>query len=278
MKQNGKIGRASVKRASALMRAIDAAVDGSLGSDETAARVRRYVAEHDAPADDATAFGRLCLVIFAQGLHWSAVEAKRAALKAAFYGFEPAVLAGFDDAKIAQVLSQPIIRNEAKVRVCIDNARQWRALANGSGSFLARLAALASNDDAAEGWPALAASLSGDFARVGETAARQTLKRWGFFTAFAHPGARRVLERLNVVAADAAPAAAQLAIGAIAAQLGRDPYAVEAVLALFAGLGPCRVKPQCAECALSDRCPSTLVAAAASPGAESAEDSASKKN
>jgi 3-methyladenine DNA glycosylase Tag len=263
MKRNGKTRRASAKRAIALMRGIDAAVDGALGSDETAARVRRYVAEHDAPADDAAAFGRLCLVIFAQGLHWPAVEAKRAALTTAFYGFEPAVVAGFDDAKIAQVLTQPIIRNEAKVRVCVDNARQWRALANGSGSFLARLAALASDDDATEGWPALAASLSRDFARIGETAARQTLTRWGFFTAFSHPGARRGLERLGGVDAGAAPAAAQIAIGAIAAQLGRDAYAVEALLALFAGLGPCRVQPQCGECPLSDRCPAALVAAPA---------------
>jgi hypothetical protein len=54
----------------------------------------------------------------------------------------------------------------------------------------------------------------------------------------------------------------QLAIGAIAHQLGRDPYAVEAVLALFAALGPCRVRPQCDECALADRCPSAVVAQA----------------
>jgi 3-methyladenine DNA glycosylase Tag len=235
------------------MRTIDVAVDELLGTDEVSARVRRYVADHDAPADEKIAFGRLCLVIFAQGLQWSAVEAKRAALADAFRGFEPAAVMAL---AVRDLLTQPIIRNEAKVRTCVENARRWSELGNGAASYLGRVAASAANDDATAGWPALAAQLATDFERIGETAARQTLKRWGFFTAFAHPGAQRVLTRLGVIEHDAAPAATQLAVGAIASELGRDPYAVEAVLALFAGLGPCRVKPRCAECGLSDRCPS----------------------
>ena len=262
MKRTGILKRTSVKRAASLMRAVDTAVDTALGSEEVAARVRRYVADHDAPADDAVAFGRLCLVVFAQGMQWAIVESKRAALETAFCGFDPAAVAAFDDARIRQMLAQPIIRNEAKLRVCVDNARRWRELAADDGTYLARLARYAVGDQPESGWPGLAQTLCVDFSRMGAIATRQTLKRWGFFTAFAHPGARRVLERLNVIDAAKEPEGVQLAIGAIAQQLGRDPYAVEAVLALFAALGPCRVRPQCDECALSDRCPSAAVAQA----------------
>lgn len=262
MKHTGKLKRTFIKRAASLMRAVDTAVDATLGSDEVAARVRRYVADHDAPADDAVAFGRLCLVVFAQGMQWAIVESKRAALESAFCGFDPAAVAAFDDANIGQMLAQPIIRNEAKLRACVDNARRWRELAAGDGTYLARLARNAAGDQPESGWPGLAETLCADFSRMGAIATRQTLKRWGFFTAFAHPGARRVLERLNVIETGREPEAVQLAIGAIAHQLGRDPYAVEAVLALFAALGPCRVRPQCDECALSDRCPSAVVAQA----------------
>jgi len=252
-----KNGAGTAKRAASLMRDVERSVDGLLGADEASRRCRRYVADHDAPADDPTAYSRLCMVVFAQGLGFGAVESKLDSFVEAFDGFAPERVALFDEERIARVLQSPIIRNEAKVRACVENARRWMAAA-GDGTYLGRVAQIAADDDAAGGWPALTAELQKDFARLGDTAARQTLKRWGFFTAFAHPGSRRVIERLELVDAADSPAAAQCFVGSVARVIGRDPYQVEATLALFASLGPCKRQPECDECPLAERCPTAL--------------------
>ena len=243
-----------MKAASPLIRSIDRANDALLGVDEHAARLRRYVADHDAPADDAAAFGRLCEVVFAQGLGIRVVLAKRDALTAAFAHFDPLRVCVFDDSDVKRLLASPIIRNEMKIRACIENACRWRK-ASGDGAYLACVARVAAADDHAAGWPALVAMLCSDFERIGESAARQTLKRWGFFSTLAHPGARRVLERLGLVAPEMANPDVQAFVGALARKVCRDPYALEASIALFAALGPCRPNPQCERCPLSEHCP-----------------------
>jgi len=258
--------RAITRKGLPLVRAIEVIVDASLGSDDCTARLHRYVADHDAPADDTVAFGRLCEVVFTQGIGIAVVMGKRPSLYAAFHGFDPAVVSEYGDDDVRRLLSQPIIRNEAKIRACIENAKRWQSLAAPIGGYLARVARIAAEDGASEGWPALCAMLVDDFTRINEPTARQTLKRWGFFTASPHPGSRRVVERLELIDRDAMAAAGQLAIGAIAQALGRDPYAIEGTLSLFAALGPCRPMPACTACALADRCPTgsgALSAAAA---------------
>jgi 3-methyladenine DNA glycosylase Tag len=270
-----KSASATARGGAALLRAIDRVVDSELGADESAARVRRYVADHDAPANDAIAFGRLCEVIFAQGIGFTIVARKHDALCRAFDNFELSAVAAFGEDDVARLLGEPIIRNRSKICACIENARRWRATAAQHGSYLARVAEAAAQDDPVGGWPALTALLAGDFVRLNETGARQTLKRWGFFTAFGHPGSRRVVERLDLVDTRSTPAAGQLMIGAIAQALSRDAYAVEATLALFAALGPCRLDPRCPTCALCERCPAGARTNAAStsgattPGGES---------
>jgi hypothetical protein len=237
----------------AVVRRIEAAVDASIGADDAGARIRRYVGEHDAPPDDRVAFARLCHVVFAQGLGAETVMSKGNALAKAFDGFDPPTVARFGHARVAALMDAPIIRNEAKIRACIENARRWIERGR-SGSYLGRIAQIAAQDDAAGGWPLLASTLQGDFVRLGEPAARQGLKRWGFFTAVAHPGARRALERLGFAGSDEPGPAFQLRVGQAAQRLGRDPYAIEGVLALFAGVGPCRKLPQCERCMLAQKC------------------------
>ena len=263
MRSVKKGGAGAARRASRHVSDIEQAVDVLIGADEAARRSRRYLADHDAPSDDHIAYARLCLVVFAQGLGFNAVDAKLQALNEAFVGFAPDRVATFDDAQIARVLEAPIIRNEAKVRACVENARRWVEASDGA-TYLGKIAAIAAGDDAADGWPALVDRLQADFARIGETAARQTLKRWGFFTAFAHPGSRRVLERLHLVDESDPPAAVQCFVGAVARIAGRDPYQLEASLALFASLGPCKRDPACDACVIADRCPTGLGRASAS--------------
>ena len=249
----------TARKLATLVRHVDRSVDRAIGSDEVAARVRRYVGEHDAPSDDRIAFARLCTVVFAQGLGYDIVLKKSAELHASFDGFDPGSVARYDDARVLALLDAPIVKNAAKIRACVENAKRWCALAQQHGSYLGRVASIAATDDPVAGWHALADAVRGDFVHVGESAARQTLKRWGFFTAFVHPGARRSMERLGMIDAATDGPAVQRLIGGAAHRLGRDPYAVEAAFALFAGLGPCRKTPKCSECGLADRCPSAVV-------------------
>jgi len=82
------------------------------------------------------------------------------------------------------------------------------------------------------------------------------LKRWGFFTTAGHQGTKRALVRLQLVASDAEGCDVQRFLGAVAEKSGRDPYAVEACLAIFAGLGPCQPQARCEDCVLNETCPS----------------------
>ena len=250
------VGAAATRRLASLLRHVDRQMDGALGAEAMAGRIRRYVGEHDAPADDRAAFARLCTVVFAQGIGYDAVLARADALRAAFGDFDPTAVSAFDAKHEAALLELPIIRNAAKIRACVENAKRWCALAATHGSYLGRIASVAATDDPTPGWPGLTDVVAGDFVRLGESTARQTLKRWGFFTAFAHPGVRRTVERLGYVEEATESAAVQRLIGAVAHRLGRDPYAVEAVLALFAGAGPCKKTPACNDCSLAERCPS----------------------
>jgi 3-methyladenine DNA glycosylase Tag len=259
-----KNGAGATRRAAGLMRDIERSVDGMLGADEAARRTRHYVADHDAPADDHTAYARLCAVVFAQGLGFGAVDARREHFAEAFAGFAPEKVAAFDDDRVALVLQAPIIRNEVKIRACVENARHWVGAA-GDAAYLSRVARFAVDDDAASGWPALTQMLQEDFVRIGETAARQALKRWGFFTAYAHPGSRRVMERLQLIAGTDSPAAVQCFLGAVARIAGRDPYQLEATLALFASLGTCKREPECGTCVLVEKCPTASARAANGP-------------
>lgn len=249
------------RKLSTLVRHLERSVDSALGTDEAAKRVRRYVSEHDAPPDDRVAFGRLCTVVFAQGIGYEAVAARADGFAQAFSGYDPDVVASYDEKRVESLLSAPIVRNATKINACVENARRWVALAKLHGTYLGRVANAAAADDPATGWTALNAVLRGDFVHLGESTAGQVLKHLGFFTAFAHPGARRVIERLGFIAVDAPAPTLQKLLGAVAQRLGRDPYSLEATLALFAGIGPCKKKPACDACELADRCPSANVSA-----------------
>ena len=95
---------------------------------------RRYLDYHDEEwgrplHGDIPLFERLCLEAFQSGLSWFTVLRKRPAFRAAFAGFDPAVVAAYGDEDVARLLADPgIIRNGAKVRAVISNARALRDL------------------------------------------------------------------------------------------------------------------------------------------------------
>ena len=100
-----------------------------------------YVAYHDqewgAPVhDDRTLFEFLILEGAQAGLSWSTILKKRDAYRAAFDGFDPARVAAYDDARIAELLANPgIVRNRLKIHAAVRNARAFLAVQAEFGSF-----------------------------------------------------------------------------------------------------------------------------------------------
>ena len=73
--------------------------------------------------DDAV-FERITLEAFQSGLSWITILRKREGFRAAFAGFDIAVVASYDDADRARLLADAaIVRNRAKIDATITNAR-----------------------------------------------------------------------------------------------------------------------------------------------------------
>jgi len=99
------------------------------------------LAYHDAEwgtpvTDDRLLFEHLALDGFQAGLSWSTILRKRDAFRAAFRGFEPAIVAAFDAGDRDRLLADAgIVRNRAKVDATIGNARAFLAIVAEFGSF-----------------------------------------------------------------------------------------------------------------------------------------------
>jgi DNA-3-methyladenine glycosylase I len=79
--------------------------------------------------DERGVFERLSLEAFQSGLSWVTILRKRPAFRAAFDGFDPDAVAGYDEAEVARLLTDVgIVRNRAKVLATIRNAAATVAL------------------------------------------------------------------------------------------------------------------------------------------------------
>ena len=93
--------------------------------------------------DDTELFERLALESFQAGLSWSTILNKRENFRAAFGGFDPAVVAAFSDADRDRLMADAgIVRNRAKIDATIGNAACVLDLAREFGSFEAYLASM----------------------------------------------------------------------------------------------------------------------------------------
>jgi DNA-3-methyladenine glycosylase I len=94
----------------------------------------RYLAYHDhewgVPChDETTLFEMLNLEGAQAGLSWETILNKRDTYRTAFDGWDAAVIARYDDAKIAALLADPgIVRNRLKVHAAVNNARAYLRL------------------------------------------------------------------------------------------------------------------------------------------------------
>lgn len=104
-----------------------------------------YVAYHDqewgVPVhEDGRLFEMLLLECFQAGLSWLTILRKREAFRRAFDGFDPVRIAAYDEEKLTELLADPgIIRNRAKIRAAVQNARVFLEIQRERGSFDAYL-------------------------------------------------------------------------------------------------------------------------------------------
>jgi DNA-3-methyladenine glycosylase I len=90
--------------------------------------------------DEVELFERLALESFQAGLSWSTILRKREAFRSAFDGFDPSVVAAYEDADRARLMADAgIVRNRAKIDATIGNAAAMLATAAEFGSFDAYL-------------------------------------------------------------------------------------------------------------------------------------------
>lgn len=84
--------------------------------------------------DEQGLFERLSLEAFQSGLSWATILRKRPAFRAAFDGFAPDVVAGYDEREVARLMADAgIVRNRRKVEATITNARATVALRDEGG-------------------------------------------------------------------------------------------------------------------------------------------------
>jgi DNA-3-methyladenine glycosylase I len=90
--------------------------------------------------DDRLLFEFLILEGAQAGLSWSTILNKRKAYRAAFDGFDPAVVARYRAAKLRSLLADGgIVRNRLKITAAVQNARAFLDLQQEFGSFDAYL-------------------------------------------------------------------------------------------------------------------------------------------
>ncbi len=100
-----------------------------------------YVQYHDeewgVPVhDDRKLFEFLILEGAQAGLSWITILRKRPAYQAAYAGFDPEIVARYDEAKFADLMANPgIVRNRLKIQASISNARAFLKVQEEFGSF-----------------------------------------------------------------------------------------------------------------------------------------------
>ena len=86
--------------------------------------------------DDRHLFEMLILEGAQAGLSWTTILNKRSNYRRAFDNFDPAIVAKYDDEKVAALLADPgIVRNRLKIRAAIANAKAFLEVEEEFGSF-----------------------------------------------------------------------------------------------------------------------------------------------
>ena len=141
------------------------------------------IAYHDAEwgvplHEDQGLFEFLILEGAQAGLSWELILRKRDAYRAAFDNFDPAIVADYNDAKVAELLANAgIIRNRLKIAAAIGNARAFLAAQREYGTFDAYIWQFVTGRPARNAWRSLS-EIPASTAESGEMS--RQLRRRGF--------------------------------------------------------------------------------------------------
>jgi len=100
-----------------------------------------YIEYHDnewgfPQGEDVRLFEKVCLEGFQAGLSWLTILRKRENFRAAFAGFDPAIVAAFDDTDIERLLADAgIVRHRGKIEATINNAQRAIEMTDEFGSL-----------------------------------------------------------------------------------------------------------------------------------------------
>ncbi len=107
--------------------------------------------------DDRLLFEFLILEGAQAGLSWTTILRKRESYRMAFDGFDPVVIADYDDTKVEELLAnQGIVRNRRKILATIDNAKAFLQVQKEFGSFDAYIWRFVGNRPIRNSWMSLA--------------------------------------------------------------------------------------------------------------------------
>lgn len=107
--------------------------------------------------DENKLFELLVLEGMQAGLSWLTVLRKRERFREVFAGFDPAIVAAFDEKKIESLLQDPgIIRNRLKIKAAIGNAAAFLRIQSEFGSFSCYLWAWVDGNPIINHWQQLA--------------------------------------------------------------------------------------------------------------------------
>jgi DNA-3-methyladenine glycosylase I len=118
-------------------------------------------------------YEKICLEGFQAGLAWITVLRKREALREVFAGFDPDVVAGYDDVD-ALLADVRLIRSGPKLRACVRNAVATIALRDSGGLPLLLWSSAERPGEPPRTWSQVPASTDAS------TAMAKTLKKAGF--------------------------------------------------------------------------------------------------
>lgn len=95
------------------------------------------------PTGDSDYFERMSRVIFMSGLNWQILEKKWPGIKKAFADFDINKIAQFQELEVEELMMNPdVIRNLAKIRAIIVNAKEFQIVAKEHDTFAKYLESL----------------------------------------------------------------------------------------------------------------------------------------
>jgi 3-methyladenine DNA glycosylase Tag len=121
------------------------------------------------PSSDDAYFENMTRVIFLAGLSWKMIDEKWPNFKKAFNNFSITKVAKFGEENIKRLMKDAsIVRNQAKIRAAVNNAKQLQNIKKEHGSFQSYLNKL----DKSNNYALVIKELGKKFSRLGPSSAR----------------------------------------------------------------------------------------------------------